>query len=346
MKIAITGGAGFLGLHLANNFNQKKAKVSLIDIQSINSDEYHGKPTFLNLDIRSLNQLSKAVSGHDIVIHAAAALPLWKKEDIISTNVKGTENVLKASQKNKVKRVIYISSTAVYGVPTKHPIEETDPLVGVGTYGETKISAEKLCQKFMEKGLNITIIRPKTFVGTARLGVFEILFDWIHDGKKIPLIGNGKNRYQLLDVDDLVEAVYLFSANDRSSYNQAFNIGAAKYKTISEDLQELFNHAKSGSTLLPLPPKPIKLALKVLESLNLSPLYQWVYDTADTDSFVSIEKLTNVLKWSPKFSNSRALIKSFDWYQEHYREIKSRKSGVTHTVGWKQGALGIAKKFL
>ena len=80
--------------------------------------------------------------------------------------------------------------------------------------------------------------------------------------------------------------------------------------------------------------------------LHLSPLYQWVYDTADKDSFVSIEKLEQTLNWSPKYSNAEALIKSYEWYQAHYTEVKSRKSGVTHTVGWKQGALGIIKKFL
>ncbi|MEE8359535.1 MAG: NAD-dependent epimerase/dehydratase family protein, partial [Candidatus Omnitrophota bacterium] len=73
--------------------------------------------------------MEKVIKGTDVVIHAAAALPLWKKEDIFSTNVDGTKNVLQYSIEHKVKRVIYISSTAVYGVPEKHPIVETDPLV-------------------------------------------------------------------------------------------------------------------------------------------------------------------------------------------------------------------------
>jgi len=74
-----------------------------------------------------------------------------------------------------------------------------------------KFKQKKACFNAIKKRLNVTIIRPKTFVGTHRLGVFEILFDWIHDGKKIPVIGSGKNKYQLLDVGDLVETIYLFT---------------------------------------------------------------------------------------------------------------------------------------
>lgn len=345
-RTLITGGAGFFGLHQSSLLARKKHSVTLYDLHSVDDSEYTFNHNHIQADVRNYSEIDSAIQGQDFIIHAAAALPLWKQADIISTNVGGTENVLKASLKHKIKRVIYISSTAVYGVPEKHPILETDPVVGVGAYGETKIQAESLCQKFIEKGLPVTILRPKTFIGTGRLGVFEILFDWIHDGKKIPALGSGGNRYQLLDVDDLVEAVYKFTLKPNKSYNDAFNIGAKKFETVKQDLQKLFDHANSGSTLLPLPALPAKTILRLLEIINLSPLYKWVYDTADKDSFVSIRKIEKTLNWSPKFSNADTLIKSYSWYQDHYREIKSRKSGVTHTVGWKQGGLGFIKKFL
>lgn len=346
MKVLITGGAGFLGLHLARYFHAKKHQVSLIDIAKFPKEEYDAHFNLITGDIRNLDVLESAIEGQDVVIHAAAALPLWKKEEIFSTNVQGTKNVLELAKKLKVKRVVHVSSTAVYGVPKKHPIEETDPRVGVGPYGESKIMSEDACFAAIESGLPVTIIRPKTFVGTERLGVFEILFDWIHDGKKIPVIGNGQNRYQLLDVDDLVDAIYQFALSRSEKHNQAYNMGARQFQTVGQDLQALFDAAKSGSTLFPTPATPIKLTLRVLEALNLSPLYQWVYDTADKDSFVSITKLEKALNWSPQFSNEQALIKSYRWYQKHYTEIKSRTSGVTHTVGWKQGALGWVKKWM
>lgn len=345
MKTLITGGGGFLGLHLSSYLHKKGFALTLVDIRRFNKKEYIEKEKLVVCDVRNKKKLDALINGQDIVIHAAAALPLWKRRDIYTTNVDGTKNVLELAKKHKVKRVIFISSTAVYGVPKKHPIIETDPRVGVGAYGESKILAENFCFQAMEEGLNVTILRPKTFVGTGRLGVFEILFDWIYDGKRIPVIGKGNNRYQLLDVDDLVEAIYLFCLQNKNSYNDAFNIGAEKFVTVRKDLGELFNFTRSGSTIFPTPAFFVKRALWFFEKIKVSPLYQWVYDTADKDSFVSIDKIKKTLNWRPKYSNSQALVKSYRWYLKNYNEIKSKTSGVTHTVGWKQGILKLFKYF-
>jgi nucleoside-diphosphate-sugar epimerase len=218
--------------------------------------------------------------------------------------------------------------------------------MGVGPYGESKILAEKLCLEFMGKGLDITILRPKTFLGTGRLGVFEILFDWIHDGKRIPVIGNGQNLYQLLAVDDLVEVIRLCIQNSSKEYNDVFNVAAEAFGTVQEDLNALFEFAKSGSRVLPTPASLVKIVLRFFEILHLSPLYQWVYDTADKDSFVSIDKLKSTFHWSPRFSNAQILIKSYDWYLKNYTLIKSKQAGITHTAAWKQGLLGLVKKFM
>src|SRR3989344_3766835 len=346
MKILITGGGGFLGLHLASYLNKKGNKLTLVDIQKFDNAEYPPNANLVVCDIRNDKELKKHIKGQDVIIHAAAALPLWKKEDIYSTNINGTRNVLDISKICNIKRVIFISSTAVYGVPEKHPIEEQDPRVGVGAYGESKIIAEDLCFKAIEKGQHVTIIRPKTFVGTGRLGVFEILFDWIHDGKRIPVIGSGNNRYQLLDVDDLVEAIGLVIETKSRKLNDVFNVGAQEFQTVRQDLEALFAHAKSNSKLLPTPALPIKAALFFFEKIGVSPLYQWVYDTADKDSFVSIEKIMKTVGWKPKYSNAQALIKAYDWYLKHYKEVKQSGSGITHRVGWDQGVLKLFKKFL
>ncbi len=381
MKILITGGAGFLGLHLAKYAQKhgylkvrpfspdKKNELSLLDIADFNKSEYPQDCHFIKADVRDFGSMKHYTRDVAVVVHGAAALPLWNKKDIFNINVNGTKNVLQASFKNKVKRLIFISSTAVYGIPKKHPILEDDPLVGVGPYGQSKIEAEKLCWQYINKGLNITIIRPKTFVGSYRLGVFEILFDWIKDGRQIPVIGDGSNCYQLLDVDDLVEVIYLIIArekNTRKRYksckelNDVFNIGAEKFGTVREDLEELFEYAYQRrikeygskvknlkkSSILSTPSFFVKKILWFFEKLKLSPLYQWVYDTADHNSYVSIEKIKKVLDWRPKFSNAQALIKAYQWYLDNYEKIKSQKAGITHRVGWKQGILGLIKKIM
>ena len=174
--VLITGGAGFLGLHVARYFVKKGWNIRIFDIADLEKEEYPKDVEFIRGDVRDTSIVDKAVKGVDAVVHAAAALPLEKAQDIISTTVDGTKNILDSCLQNNVSRVVYISSTAVYGVPNHHPVVESDTLVGVGPYGHSKIAAEKLCAQYRKKGLTITTIRPKTFVGTHRLGVFEILF--------------------------------------------------------------------------------------------------------------------------------------------------------------------------
>lgn len=345
MTLLITGGAGFLGYHLCNGLADKFERIIVVDIAPIDAVEYPENVKYHKVDVRNLNALKEIFTGADYIIHTAAALPLCKKKDIFSTNVDGTRNVLSAAKECNVKRVVFVSSTAVYGVPEKHPVYEEDPLIGVGPYGESKIEAEKLCEEYRKEGLCVPVIRPKTFIGTGRLGVFQILYDWIESGKKIPIIGNGKNRYQLLDVEDLVDAIYLMLTLPEEKVNDTFNIGAREFGTVMEDVGVLCRRADSGARVMPTPAWIVKPLLELFWMMRISPLYKWVYGTADRDSFVSIEKAENKLGWSPMHSNAETLIKSYRWYLNH-RDDTAKGSGITHRVAWKQGILGLFKKVL
>ena len=241
-----------------------------------------------------------------------------------------------------MKRVIHISSTAVYGIPDHHPLFETDKLFGVGAYGEAKILAEQECEKFRSQGKFVAIIRPKSFVGPERLGVFALFYDWAYTGHNFPMIGMGNNRYQLLDVEDLCEAIYLCITKEESIANDTFNIGAKEYTTMKEDYQAVLDEAGHGKKILGFPASPMIWTLRILEALHISPLYKWVYETASVDSFVSIEKAEKELGYSPRYSNKKALVRNYEWYIAHLNEFKDA-SGVSHRVPWKQGILGIIK---
>src|ERR671935_2202572 len=205
MLWAISGGAGFLGLHLARRLLADRHDVRTLDVVPLDEPELERSVEELRGDVRDVQRVRDLCAGAEVVVHAAAALPIQaSRASIRSVNVTGTENVLLAARDAGVRRVVFVSSTAVYGVPEKHPIEEDDPLVGVGWYGESKIDAETLCRA---ADVETTIIRPKTFIGPERLGVFEILFDWIREGRRIYILGEGHNRYQLLAVEDLVDAI-------------------------------------------------------------------------------------------------------------------------------------------
>jgi len=286
--------------------------------------------------VRDEDAVRRLAAGTDVIVHAAAALPIQaSRESIRSVNVGGTENVLAAAGD---ARVVLISSTAVYGVPDKHPIEEGDPLVGVGHYGESKIDAERLCRVARAEAV---IVRPKTFIGPERLGVFEILFDWIREGRRIYILGKGHNRYQLLAVEDLVDAIVRAATVPEAS-GETFNVGAAEFGTVREDLQALIDHAGSSSRLTPVPVRPAELALRALELAHLSPLAEWHYKTAHRDSFVDVSKAERTLGWRPRLSNRDALIETYDWYLANRGKVGA--AGVTHRVPWNQQALGLLKK--
>ena len=337
----ITGGAGFLGINLTRYLLARGHHVVSLDIADFNYPE-RDRIKAIKGDIRDRSSVDRAMEGVQIVVHTAAALPLYRKEDIFSTDLDGTRNVLQSAFEHGAERVIHISSTAVYGIPDHHPLYEDDPLHGVGPYGEAKVKAEQICLEYRAKGMCVPIIRPKSFVGPERLGVFALLSDWAKDGKNFPMIGSGNNRYQLLDVEDLCEAIYLCATLDRDRVNDTFNIGAKEFTTMREDYQAVLDAAGFGKKIIPFPAAPVIWALRILEALHLSPLYKWVYETAATDSFVSIEKAERVLGFTPKYSNKEALVRNYRWYIEHLNEFEG-VSGISHRVPWKQGVLRLAK---
>ena len=179
-------------------------------------------------DIR-LTEPTRAASspGADVLVHAAAALPIQESRAAIrSVNVEGTAVTFAAARRGRRPprraRSRRPRSTAC---PSAHPIHEDDPLVGVGQYGESKIDAERALR-------GVRAARPRDGDRAAedlhrpeRLGVFEILFDWIREGRRIPILGDGANRYQLLAVEDLVDAIV--RCLDAPVAGEALNVGAA-----------------------------------------------------------------------------------------------------------------------
>lgn len=340
-SVLITGGAGFLGINLVRHLLERGYSVTSLDLLPFDYPE-RDQIREITGDIRDEAVVDQATQGHDYVVHTAAALPLYTPNEIYTTDVIGTRVVMQAARRHGVRCAVHISSTAVYGIPDHHPLMEDDKLDGVGPYGQAKIQAEMVCLEERGKGLVVPIIRPKSFIGPERLGVFGLLYDWALDGRGFPMIGSGKNRYQFLDVGDLCEAIYLCMTKDPSITNDTFNIGAKQFTTMREDYQAVLDAVGKRKKIVPFPAGPAIVALRTLERWGVSPLYKWVYETACQDSFVSIEKAERVLGFVPKYSNKDALLRNLDWYREHRAEFAER-SGVTHRVPWKQGAIGLLK---
>lgn len=344
MRVLVTGGSGFLGINLIRYLLEGPA-YSICSLDTAPFDFPEAK--FIEAvqgDIRDLTCVRRGVAAVDAVVHCAAALPLYPYSEILSTEVDGTRTLIEEAFRSGVKRFLFISSTAVYGIPTHVPVTEDKRCSGVGAYGRAKIAAEHVCASWRKRGLCVTILRPKSFIGPERLGVFSLLYDWAADGKAFPVLGSGKNRYQLLDVHDLCRAIHLCLTQSADRVSDVFNIGARHFGTLRSDFQAVLDEAGHGRKIVPLPAAAAVPVLRAMELLRLSPLYRWVYETAGKDSVVSIEKASTILGFEPRYTNRDALLRNFHWYLEN-RRLVNRRVGVSHRDQWAQGALKIAKLF-
>ncbi len=342
-KVFITGGTGFLGVHLTRQLSKEKYKVTLFDIANLDAKDLIGKVAFIKGDVRDKKAVDQATKNQDFVVHAAAALPIqMSKKIIFDVNINGTKNILDASLRNKIKRLVFISTTAVYGVPKNLPEKEDSPLDPIGYYGESKVAAEKLCLEYLKEGLSINILRPKSFLGPERLGVFGLWFEAIYTGKGVFILGNGNNKYQLLAVSDVVDAI--IKALESKVDGEIFNIGSKEFQTWKKDLGAVIKYASSNSKIIGLPVLPSQIILGALEKFRLSPIATWHYKTMPVDSYISVKKAEEILHFIPKKSNKELLIESYKWYKQHRSEILD-KTGTTHRVGWDFKVLNFVKKF-
>ena len=339
---AVTGGSGFLGLHLARDLlADDGVEVRTLDLEVLDPELAGRGAEGIAGDVRNASDAAALCRGADVLVHAAAALPIRGSADTIrSVNVDGTVTLLAAAAEAGVRRVVFLSSAVVYGLPEALPLTEGTWTAPIEAYGRSKVEAERVCQEFWARGLGTVVLRPAAFIGPERLGVFGVLFDWIREGRRIYTLGDGTNRYQLLAVEDLVRAIRL--AAERPVAGETYNVGASEFGTVAEDLGALVEHAGSGSRVTRVPAGIARAALGALSVARLSPLAEWHYRTADRDFYCDVSKAERELGWSPQRSNRAALVSAYDWYVEHRNELAG--DGVTHRTRWSEKALGLLRR--
>lgn len=346
MKILVTGATGFLGTHIVSHLLQKGVSVIGLDIEDFYFHQRLRREIELfKFDVRDILSHADHFKGVDAVIHCAAALHDSPPEIINAVNLGGTRSVLDLCLKNDIPKAIFCSSTVVYGYfEHEPPVTEETPTAPVHPYAVSKVACENMMIEYRDKGLNACIVRPKSFIGAGRLGVFQLLCDWVMRGARVPVIGNGKNRYQLMGVSDLAEGFYRIATLPIK--NETINLGTDKFTTVKEDLEGLLAHARTGSTLLFLPAKPVKLALSMLGKLKLTQMWEWHYKTADRDSYVDICKAQRLINWDPVQSNVDILIETYDWYVAHHKEYARNQGLGHHGVVWRERLLRCISSWL
>ncbi|GLY85585.1 epimerase [Actinoallomurus iriomotensis] len=296
-------------------------------------------------DVRDNSLMVKAVTGVDAVVHCAAALPSYPDEQIKSVIVDGTRNVLESAYRADVPRVVHISSTAVYGLPKLVPTPESHPRRPVDVYSTAKASAEEVAEAFRDRGQSLTVLRPKTFLGPGRLGLFAMLFEWADEARNFPVLGRGDVRIQMLDIEDLTDAVVLALRGPGDRVSDTFNIGAERFGTLREDFQAVLDAAGHGKRVVSLPARPALMALRGLERARLSPVYGRLLHKLLADSYVSVERARERLGFRPRRSNQDAILRTFAWWREAREANQAGGSGATSKDAWRQGALALTKAF-
>jgi nucleoside-diphosphate-sugar epimerase len=337
-RALVTGGSGYFGTTMVEQLCAAGYRVRNLDL---NTPEGHPPDVeFILGDIRSAGSVREACEGVDVVFHNVAQQPLAKQADLIeSVNIEGTATLLRAAQEARVAKVVHTSSTSVYGVPARNPVDEQAPLTPVEVYGRAKARAEGLCREAAADGLDVTIMRPRTLVGHGRLGLFSILFDWVADGIPVFVFGRGDNPYQFVHAADMAAACILAGQREGPT---SYNIGASEFGTMRETLEALVAHAGTGATVRSLPVKPAMLAMAGLSRVGLAPFgaYHWL--VYGKPLWFDIAKAQAELGWEPLRSNDSMICEAYDWFTQHRSTLTTRGRSL-HQSPTKQGALRLLR---
>ncbi len=335
----VSGGSGFVGSNIVRLLAARGETVRVLDIWK--DPALPPDVDFILADINDREAVNKAMRGMDYVHHTVALVPLAKAgKRFWTVNVDGTRTALEAARAAGVKMFCHMSSSAVFGSPDIMPITTATPLRPVEIYGRAKLAAEELVKQAGREGMAVSVIRPRTIVGVGRLGIFEILFDWIRDGANIYIIGPGTNLFQFVHVDDLAEVSVLCALRQTPGL---FNVGTDRFGTLRDALAALIAHAGTSSRVKSLPVPLAMIALQVLDKLHLSPLGPWHYMTYHKAFYFDIAPTMDALAWRPKYDNVQILTQAYDSFTGSHSSADPSRGTSIHKRPVKQGVLRLLK---
>ena len=311
MKYWIFGGCGFVGCYLADALRARKEEVAICDI--IADAPYR-------VDIRDKEALTKLpIDKTDVVINMAAKqyhtkVPKDREQYFQSVNTEGTRNLLDVIYEKGCRNYIMFSTDMTYGKPQYLPVDTKHPQNPFGPYGKSKCLAEQICREYREKGMNITIFRPRMIMGPGRAGILLKLFKLIDLNLPIPTIGNGRNHYQMISVFDCVSAV--LCAIDKGIPNKEYNLGSEQAPDVRTLLKNTIKQAGKHSFVMPTPGKLVKAVLRMLDNMGLTLMYPEQFMIADEEYILDITETKKDLGWQPLYNDADMLAEAYKMYKE------------------------------
>ena len=333
----VTGGSGFLGHLIARRLLAQGEKVRILDVWD--APDRPPEIEFAQCDILDRAGVARAMQGVGIVHHNVALVPLTKSGARFDrVNREGSRIAAEEAARAKVDAFIQMSSSAAFGKP-ESPVTNDSSLAPFEIYGRAKLAGEREARAICERaGLPLIVIRPRTILGEGRLGIFQTLFEWMREGRKIYILGKGENRLQFVHAHDLMDFYMLALAAQKPG---AYNVGAPEFGTLRADLSALIAEIGSRSRVVGLPVAPAVFALRLLDVLGLSPLAPWHYETYHLPFYFDVAPLL-ALGWKPRYSNLQMMLESYRWFEQHRGEAQNGDS--PHRKPLREGVLRLIKR--
>jgi nucleoside-diphosphate-sugar epimerase len=333
MTDLVTGSSGLLGRALVAELRTRGRALRLFDVLPPPAELLGDAVQPIVADMRDPAALRVAARGTDVIYHLAAGQRMkpqfagMDEDEIRAMNVAGVANVLAAARAERVRKVVLVSSSGVYGIPTTVPVREDHPQRPLGAYGRSKIEAERLALAWAAEGGDVTILRPMSLFGPHMTGVFVLLFDWVHRGKNVWLLGRGANRVQMVSAADVAVACRL-AAETPGARGRILNLGADGVPTVRAQVDALIAHAGTGSRVVPIPASLLRTAARLLHAVRLSPIVPEHYLLADATFVLDTTAAKEALGWRPRLDNVALTVAAYDWYAAHAREAAPARRGV------------------
>lgn len=341
MRCIVTGGMGFFGSILCEHLLDRGHEVLSVDLLA--DLDKSKRYTNIQLDLRNRTELEQAIEKFgavDAIFHVAALLAhVTADPDVLwAANVEGTRSVMECARKYKIPKVVFTSTNCVFSSGFDKPVDENTATEPIEIYGKSKLEAESVIKSFAD--INSVIIRCPTIIAAGRLGLLTILFDFVREGRKLYVVGDGSNRYSFISADDLADACLLAAQSEKSGL---YNIGSDNVPTMRELYSSLMEYAGKKPRIVPIPEAPTVMALKTLNALHLSPLGPYHYRMLAANFVFDNSKIKREIEWRPTKTNTEILCSAYQYYVDNYDAISNATNVSAHHSKAKAGILNLLR---
>jgi UDP-glucose 4-epimerase len=342
-NVLVTGGSGFFGGVLKRRLLAEGYACTNIDL--VADPDTHPNLTSIQGDIRD-NALLRQIfaSGNFLAVqHCAAQLAHGAVDEQLlwTSNVDGTRNLADAAKQFGVKKFVFLSTNCLWASNLGHDVREDEPPNPVELYGRSKLAGEQVLAEYTND-LDVITIRCPTIIDSGRLGLLAILFEFIDDGKKVWVVGDGSNRYQFIYAQDLATAC--LQAMDYEGSN-IFHIGSENVVSMRRVYEAVIQAAGSKSRVASLPKASTIAAMQLAHKLKLSPLGPYHYRMIAESFVFDTARIRSELGWAPTMTNEEMMIRAYQYYSENRREIHARTDVSAHSRPTSMGIIRALKWF-